>query len=296
MMDDVKRAEVLLEALPYIRRFSGRTVVIKYGGAAMDKADLQRDFARDVVLLQYVGIRPVIVHGGGPQINKMLADLGIKSTFVKGHRVTDEASMEVVEMVLAGKINKEIASLIESEGGRAVGLSGRDAGVATGTLHGMSDIKADGTTEVLHLGRVGTVSASSISVSFLDTLHGAGYIPVIAPIARDEHGKPLNVNADTMAGAIAGALKAEKLILLTDTRGVLSNNETLTGLSPVRVRELIREGVISGGMIPKVDCCLQAIDDGVARAHIIDGRVPHALLLELFTDTGVGTLISTEFA
>lgn len=295
MQDDLRRAEILLEALPYIRRFAGKTIVIKYGGAAMDKADLSRDFARDLVLLQYVGIRPVVVHGGGPQINKMLADLGIKSHFVKGHRVTDEASMQVVEMVLAGRINKEIVSMIESEGGHAVGISGRDADVATATLHLMEETRPDGTIEKVDMGRVGTVDARGVNPAFLNTLYSAGYIPVVAPIGKDRDGKSLNINADTMAGAIAGALQAEKLILLTDTRGVLVNDQTVTGLSPRRVRELIAEGSVTGGMIPKVTCCLDAIEEGVKRTHIIDGRVPHALLLEIFTDTGVGTLISSEF-
>lgn len=294
MENEILRAEVLLQALPYIRRFSGKFVVIKYGGAAMEKADLRDKFAEDVTLLQYVGIQPVIVHGGGPMINSLLERLGVKSEFVAGHRVTDEASMEIVEMVLAGQVNKSLVSLIHFAGGKAVGLSGRDGGLARGRLHVLHRTSPDGTIEKISLGRVGTVLPEDVDVSILYTLQKEGFIPVIAPVAFDDEGKPLNINADTMAGAIASALKAEKLILLTDTPGVLHEGKTLTGLNPQKVRELISEGIIQGGMIPKVECCLAAIEYGVKRTHIIDGRIPHALLLEIFTDKGVGTLISRE--
>ncbi|MCS6984028.1 MAG: acetylglutamate kinase [Leptospiraceae bacterium] len=288
------RAEVLLQALPYIRRFSGKAVVIKYGGAAMDKADLRDQFAQDVTLLQYVGIHPVIVHGGGPMINSLLEKLGVKSEFIAGHRVTDEASMEVVEMVLAGQVNKSLVSLINFAGGRAVGLSGRDGRLARGQPHFLQRTTEAGTVETISLGRVGTVSAEDVDVSILESLRRDGFIPVIAPIAYDDSGKALNINADTMAGAIASALKAEKLILLTDTPGVLHEGRTLTNLTPAKVRELIVEGIISGGMLPKVECCLTALNYGVKRTHIIDGRIPHALLLEIFTDRGVGTLLCQE--
>ena len=291
-MDEKRRAEILLEALPYIRRFSGKTIVIKYGGAAMEQSDLSREFARDVTLLQYVGMRPVIVHGGGPQIGRTLADLGIKSEFIDGHRVTDEKAMEVVEMVLAGRINKNIVSLINHEGGRAVGISGRDGLLAQADIHELKRLTPDGLTETFNIGRVGTVRGDQINPAVINTLDQAGFIPVIAPVAAHADGNSLNVNADTMAGAIASALKAEKLILLTDTAGVLRDGATIARMTPTEVAELVKSGVIAGGMLPKVDCCLRALEAGVTRAHIIDGRVAHAVLLEIFTQEGVGTLIS----
>lgn len=288
----IERAGVLLEALPYIQRFAGRVVVIKYGGAAQTEQALRASFARDVVLLKYIGIHPVIVHGGGPQITKMLDTLGIKSTFVDGHRITDSASMDVVEMMLSGLINKEIVSLIQQAGGRAVGLSGKDGRLALARPHHLTKTREDGTVEEISLGQVGTIER--IEPGILGSLIDGGYIPVIAPVSPDADGRSMNINADTMAGEIASALRADKLILLTDTRGVLHDGEVLTGLTPLRVRELIRADVIRGGMIPKVECCLNAIERGVMRTHIIDGRVPHALLLEIFTDTGVGTLITAD--
>jgi acetylglutamate kinase len=293
-MSDFPRAEILLEALPYIRKFHDKTIVIKFGGAAMKDPSLYESFARDVVLLQYVGMRPVIIHGGGPQINRLLDSLNIKSHFVDGHRVTDEPAMEVVEMVLAGPVNKEIVNRINREGGRAVGLTGKDALLAHGSRHTIRKTAPDGSVSEVDLGRVGTVNAGEINAGILDLLQKNGYIAVIAPIAVDADGKSLNVNADTMAGAVAGALGAEKLILLTDTPGVLVDGATVTGLSPGDVRRLIEEGSITGGMIPKVECCLDAMEHGVRRTHIIDGRVPHALLLEILTDSGVGTLITGE--
>lgn len=290
----INRAELLMEALPYIRAFRGKTIVIKFGGAAMKDEALRTQFARDVVLLQYVGMRPVIVHGGGPQINRLLNELGISSHFVDGHRVTDEAAMEVVEMVLAGHVNKDIVALINHEGGPAVGITGKDGTLARGVPHTLSRKNEDGSVEEVSLGRVGHVDPEGINPGIIYDLYRTGYIPVIAPIAVDEKGKSLNINADTMAGAIASALKAEKLVLLTDTPGVLKDDKTLTGLSAQDVENLIEEGVIKGGMIPKVQCCLSALGNQVNRAHIIDGRVPHAVLLEIFTDKGVGTLITNH--
>lgn len=289
-----QRAEILLEALPYIREFHGKTVVIKYGGAAMESAALQHDFARDVVLLQYVGMKPVVVHGGGPKITRLLGRLGIDSQFIDGHRITDDESMEVAEMVLSGTINKEIVALINREGGRAIGISGKDGSLARPNAHTLTRQKEDGTTEQIPLGRVGTVGHENIDPTVVHDLIKSNYIPVIAPIGADSQGKSMNVNADTMAGAVAAALRAEKLILLTDTKGVLKDGQTVTGLNPAKVHDLIKTGVIQGGMLPKVQCCLDAIQRGVHRTHIIDGRVPHCLLLEVFTDEGVGTLISND--
>ena len=292
MKEALHKIETLLEALPYIQKFKGKSIVIKYGGAAMNQADLRAQFAQDVVLLRLVGMHPVIVHGGGPQINQLLTDLKIPSEFVDGHRITDEASMEVVEMVLSGSVNKSIVSLINKAGGRAVGISGKDGHLARGILHELEK-KTDSGTKKVSLGRVGTVDINKIDTSILTLLDDSGYIPIIAPVTVDSDGHSLNINADTMAGAIAAALQAEKLILLTDTAGVLHEGKTITGLKFDDVKELINNKVIHGGMLPKVDCCLHAIEHGVNRAHIIDGRVPHALLLEIFTDKGVGTLIES---
>lgn len=292
--DPGRRASILLEALPYIRRFHQRTIVIKFGGAAMKEEALRRDFATDLVLMQYIGLRPVVVHGGGPQINQLLKDLGIQSEFIDGHRVTDANAMDVVEMVLAGKVNKEIVALVNQAGGRAVGLTGKDGGLAQAKQHYLQRKNDTGGVDEVPLGQVGTLTADDIRPAVITTLEKDGYIPIIAPVAVDEAGRTMNINADTMAGAVAGALKAEKLMLLTDTPGVLHEGKTVTGLKSKDVRELIETGVISGGMIPKVECCLRAIDRGVRRTHIIDGRVAHALLLEIFTDTGVGTLIASD--
>lgn len=291
-MEPAQRARILLEALPYIQRFHKKTVVIKYGGAAMDKADLRDQFAQDVVLLQYVGIRPIIVHGGGPQINQLLKNLHIESHFVAGHRYTTPETMEVVEMILSGKVNKEIVAQISQAGGRAVGISGKDAALVRARRHRLEERTADGKTQSIDLGLVGDVE--SVEPGVLAALDEKGFIPVIAPVALGNNGETLNINADTMAGAIAAALPAEKLILLTDTPGILENGETVTGLTPDRVQRLIDNGVIQGGMLPKVECCLRALRQGVKRTHIIDGRVPHALLLEIFTDQGVGTLIMQD--
>lgn len=286
--------EVLIDALPYIREFYGKTIVIKFGGAAMKEPSLSREFARDIVLLQYVGMRPVIVHGGGPQINQFLEKQGIDSQFVDGHRVTDEKAMEVVEMVLAGRLNKEIVSLINQEGGRAIGISGKDGHLATAEPYKLLRKTEPGKFEEVSLGQVGKLGRDGINPTVLEDLMKVNYIPVIAPVAVDTKGMSLNVNADTMAGAVAGALQAEKLILLTDTPGVLYDNQTIKGLSPPDVKELINESIISGGMIPKVECCMTALERGVRRTHIIDGRIPHSILLEILTSAGVGTMIARK--
>jgi len=270
----------LLEALPYIKEFSGSTFVIKYGGAAMEEESLAREFAKDVVLLKYVGINPVIVHGGGPQIEKMLTRLDIPTRFVEGLRVTDEATLEVVEMVLSGTINKTIAQEIQNSGGQALGISGKDARLIVAKKVEDKDI-----------GFVGEVV--EVNVKILKEMSRLGYIPVIAPLAAGADGCTYNVNADTAAGAIAKALMADKLILLTDVPGVLDKElRPISVLAKSEVQALMKEGTIRGGMIPKVKCCLDALHGGVKKTHIIDGRVSHALLLEVLTDSGVGTQIS----
>jgi len=287
-----ERIETLLEALPYIQRFAGKTIVIKYGGAAMEKADLSAKFAQDVVLLKLCGIDPVIVHGGGPQINHLLERLGVKSTFVDGHRITGDAEMAAVEMVLSGDVNKKIVAELTRAGGKAVGLSGRDGALAHAEKHYLERYHAGRSgKENVDLGRVGAVKPGGVNVQVLNVLKQGGFIPVIAPVGFDGEGHSLNINADTMAGAIAAALGAEKLLLLTDTPGVMHEGKTLTRLTPGDVKKLKADGIISGGMIPKVDCAVSAVENHVTAAHIIDGRVPNALLLEIFTDSGVGTMI-----
>jgi acetylglutamate kinase len=274
--------EVLLEALPYIREFRGKSVVIKYGGSAMDSDDLKAWFALDVVLLQLVGINPVIVHGGGPQIGATLERLGKESTFVGGLRVTDDETMDVVEMVLCGQVNRQIVSLVQEAGGRAVGLTGADGNMLRVTQRLEDD---------RDLGRVGRVIG--VDAEAITAVAAAGFVPVIAPIGVDDRGLTHNVNADEAAGAIAAALRAEKLILLTDVEGVKDGAGRLVPtLGAEEARKHIAEGTIAGGMIPKVECCIGALEGGVASAHIIDGRIEHALLLEIFTDGGVGTLIT----
>lgn len=279
-------AHVLTEALPYIQRFRRKTVVVKYGGNAMTDETLQSSFARDVVLMKLVGIDPVIVHGGGPQIGQMLDRLGKKTEFIDGMRVTDAETMDVVEMVLVGLVNKRIVSLINQHGGRAVGLSGKDGGMIRAKP--LADAQGQAKSE---LGMVGEVA--SIDPGVISRLDTGGFIPVIAPVGVDEQGKAYNINADLVAGKIAGVLEAEKLMLLTNTAGVLDKQgDLLTGLSAGRVQELIADGTITGGMLPKIQCALDAVSSGVRAAHIVDGRVMHACLLELFTDEGVGTLIN----
>jgi len=285
MRELIEKANVLHEALPYIRRFHGKTFVIKYGGHAMIEPNLRDGFARDVALLKYVGINPVVVHGGGPQIDQMLAAMGVVSERIDGLRVTDQRTMEVVEMVLGGKLNQEIVSLICQHGGRAVGLSGKDDGF----MHGrkVAEMKTK-KGALVDPGRVGEIDRVDPTVVY--QLMSGGFIPVIAPIAVDDDGESLNVNADTVAGAIAAALKAEKLVIMTDIEGVRDRDKNLIpSLSAADVARLRNEGVIEGGMIPKVQCALDAVQSGVGKAHVIDGRVEHAVLLEIFTDRGIGT-------
>lgn len=289
--DAVANARVLSEALPYMRRFAGKTVVVKYGGHAMGDDKVASDFARDVVLLKQVGINPIVVHGGGPQIGQMLQRLNIKSDFVDGLRVTDAQTVEIVEMVLAGSINKSIVAHINKVGGCAIGLSGKDGGLIRARKLTRTKRDPDSNIEkVLDLGFVG--EPEHIEPKILETLAKSDIIPVIAPVGQGPDGETYNINADTAAGAIAAALSATRLFLLTDVPGVLDGQGTLIpDLSPDRARELIDEGVIRGGMIPKIETCLAAVDQGVDAAVILDGRVPHALLIEIFTDGGAGTLI-----
>jgi len=281
----IKTADVLVEALPYIRAFAGKTIVVKYGGKAMVESALKERFAEDIALMKYVGMQPVIVHGGGPQISEMMKRLGKEPTFVKGIRVTDAETVGIVEMVLGGVINPEIVSLINRHGGRAVGLTGKD-----GPLLIAKPLRASGKKSEIDLGLVGEIDG--VDPGVLRGLEGARFIPVIAPIAGGVDGKTYNVNADSAAGAIASALHAEKLLLLTDVPGILdAKGGLIPTISKKETQQLIRKGTISSGMIPKVQACLDALDGGVAKAHIIDGRTPHALLLELFTDKGIGTEI-----
>jgi len=285
-MDAVKRAEILLEALPYIREFRGKTVVIKYGGAAMERADLKQPFALDVILLKFVGINPVIVHGGGPQIGALMKRLGKEPRFVGGMRVTDEETVEIVEMVLVGKINKEIVGLINHHGGRAVGLSGKDANLirARRRPHRLP------TGEEVDIGLVGEVEA--VAPEAIRHLEEGGFVPVIAPVGIGRDGETYNINGDLVAGEVAAALGAEKLIHLTDVEGIKgTDGRRISTLSRKDAERLMREGVIDGGMVPKVESALRALEGGTAKAHIIDGRVPHAILLELFTREGIGTEI-----
>jgi len=278
----IDKAEVLMEALPYIRRFRDKTVVIKYGGHAMTEPALRASFARDVVLLKYIGVRPVLVHGGGPQIAATLERLGKQSTFVDGLRVTDDETMEVVEMVLGGSVNREIVELVNRGGARAMGLTGNDGPmiIVRKKLAGGRD-----------LGRVGEVV--DVDPAPLRAVVDADFVPVVAPLGVDDNGTTYNVNADEVAGALATALEAEKLILLTDVEGVLDREGgLLSRLTCEEIAKLVSEGTIQGGMIPKVQCCVDAVQGGVQRAHVIDGRILHAVLLEIFTDGGVGTLIS----
>ena len=284
-------AQVLAEALPYIQRFRGKTVVIKYGGNAMVDETLKSGFARDIVMMKLVGINPVVVHGGGPQIGMLLEKIGKESRFVEGMRVTDSETMDVVEMVLGGLVNKEIVNLITHHGGRAVGLTGKDGDlIRARKLTIKRDSPELDAPEIIDIGHVGEVE--SIDASVVDMLVGGDFIPVIAPIGVGEDGRSYNINADLVAGHMAEVLKAEKLILLTNTSGLLDKQgDLLTGLGTEDVAALIKDGTIHGGMLPKIGCALSAVNSGVKAAHIIDGRLEHAVLVELFTDEGVGTLI-----
>jgi len=281
-----------MEALPYIRRFYQKTIVIKYGGHAMVDSSLKNDFAMDITLMNYIGINPVVVHGGGPQIEEVLNKMGKTSQFIDGLRVTDEEGMEVVEMVLVGKINKEIVNLINQHGGKAVGLSGKDGSLITAQKLRPSSPPSSGSGNKLQdMGLVGEVQ--SVNPQVIDALDRSKFIPVIAPIGVGTDGTTYNINADMVAGKIASALKAEKLMLLTDTDGVLDEKgQLISSINEKELKDRIKKGQISGGMIPKVTCCLQALKEGVAKAHIIDGRIKHAVLLEIFTDVGIGTQIT----
>ncbi len=294
-MDNVKksmeRAEILLEALPYIRRFYNKTIVIKYGGHAMVDEELKDLFAKDVVMMKYIGIHPVVIHGGGPQIGSFLKKLGKDSRFVQGMRVTDEETMDIVEMVLVGKVNKEIVGLINRHGGKAVGLSGKDGSLIKAEKYYLSEEKAKDTPpEIIDIGLVGKVT--SINSGLIASIENEGFIPVIAPTGVGDNGETYNINADIVAGEVAAALKAEKLVLLTDVDGVLDeNNRLINTMNNREVTDMIRAGIIKGGMFPKVKCCMKALKGGVSKAHIIDGRLKHAVLLEIFTDMGIGTEI-----
>ena len=285
-------AAVLTESLPYIKRFTGKTIVIKYGGNAMVEDALKHNFARDIILMKLVGMNPIVVHGGGPQIGELLERLNIESKFVNGMRVTDNATMDVVEMVLGGQVNKQIVSLINQQGGQAIGLSGKDGNlIKASKLAVTQNSAAMASSEIIDIGHVGQVD--EINVDLLNSLTANHLIPVIAPIGVGSDGATYNINADLVAGELAAVMSAEKLMLLTNVPGLLDKqDQVLTGLTASRVDELIADGTITGGMLPKISCALDAVKGGAKSAHIIDGTVPHSVLLEIFTDRGVGTLIT----
>lgn len=292
MKDRISKAQTLVEALPYIKDFYGKTVVVKYGGS-IGQEELS-NFARDLILMKYVGIKPVVVHGGGPEIGKKLEQLGMKTSFIAGLRVTDKDTMEVAEMVLVGKINQEIITAINIQGGKAVGLSGKEGRIVEATkvdIEKLSEKNGINIPKGTDLGHVGEVSA--INPSLLKILEDSGYIPVLAPIGSDEEGNSYNINADHVAGKIAGALKAAKLVLLTNVPGIMDDNQNLiSSIDEKTARKYIENGTISSGMIPKVMCAIEALQDGVEKVHIIDGRIERALILEIFTDAGIGTEIT----
>lgn len=292
-VNNISRADILIEALPYIQKFAGNIIVVKYGGHAMIDRELKEKVMLDLLLLHSVGMRPVIVHGGGPEINAMLKRVGKESTFIQGLRVTDKETMEIAAMVLVGKLNKEIVSMLNSFGGKAVGLSGQDAHLLQAEKKPMKMENQDGLLEDIDLGYVGRIS--NVNPGIITSLLDQGYIPVISPIAGGENGESYNVNADTAAGMIAGALKADKLLLLTDVRGIMKDINNPDSLISVIQREeissLLAEGIIQGGMIPKVECAVNALEQGVGTVHILDGRQAHSILLEVFTDGGIGTMI-----
>jgi len=287
----MERADILLETLPYIKRFYNKTVVIKYGGHAMVDSELKDKFAQDIVLMKYIGIHPVVVHGGGPQIGELLKKVGKESTFIQGMRVTDEETMNIVEMVLVGMVNKEIVSLINRHGGNAVGLSGKDGNLILAEKYYLNEEKAKFTPpEIIDIGLVGKVK--KINTQLIAAVAQGSFIPIIAPTGMGENGETYNINADIVAGEIAAALQAEKLVLLTDVPGVLDNRKKLINtMTDNEAMRLIDEGVIEGGMFPKIKCCLKALKAGVQKTHVIDGRLKHAILLEMFTDQGIGTEI-----
>jgi acetylglutamate kinase len=291
MKKSIEKAEILLEALPFIKNFFGKTIVVKYGGNAMVSEELKEDFARDIVLMKYVGINPVIVHGGGPQIGKTLDALGIKSEFFQGQRITDKQTIDVVEMVLGGKVNKEIVALINRHGGSAVGITGKDGDLILAKRHRKMKVSPEtDRPEIMDLGLVGEIT--KVNPKILETLDNNDFIPVIAPIGLGKDKETLNINADFVASAIASALKAEKLILMTNTQGVRGkDNSLLTELTRKKVATLVKNKVIRDGMLPKVNSCLEALKAGVAKTHIIDGTIKHSLILEIFTEQGIGTQI-----
>jgi acetylglutamate kinase len=285
-------ADVLIEALPYIRRFYGMTIVIKYGGHAMVDEQLKADFARDITLMKFTGLNPVVVHGGGPQINKVLDQMGMKHQFIKGMRLTDEATMDVVEMVLGGKVNKDIVTQINKQGGKAVGLSGKDGElIRAKKLHIVYQEDENKPPEIIDPGLVGQVT--KINPSIIKTLSREGFIPIIAPVGTGDSGETYNINADLVASSMAVALSAKRLILLTDVEGVLNlSGELIPSINMEKIDQMIKEKAISGGMIPKIECALEALKNGVEKVHIINGSKRHALLLELFTDKGIGTEVT----
>jgi acetylglutamate kinase len=290
MKEIIKKAEILIEALPYIRSFFGKMFVIKYGGAAQIKQELKDAFARDVVLLNYIGIHPIVVHGGGPKISSVMEKMGKKPSFIQGQRVTDKETIDIVEMVLGGLINKEIVSLINGHGGKAVGLSGKDGGLIKAKRKLLKTSSKKGKSKTIDLGLVGEVT--DVDTHIIISLEKEGFIPVISPIGISHESETLNINADSVASFIASALKAEKLILLTDVPGVKDKKDRIIStLTKQQIKKLINDGTIAGGMLPKVQACLKAIGGGVAKTHIIDGRIPHCLLLEIFTKSGIGTEI-----
>jgi acetylglutamate kinase len=290
MKEIIKKAEILIEALPYIRSFNGKIFVIKYGGAAQVKQELKDAFARDVVLLNYIGIRPIVVHGGGPKISAVMEKMGKKPAFIQGQRVTDKETIDIVEMVLGGLISKEIVSLINAHGGKAVGLSGKDGGLIEAERKVLKTSSVKGKSKTIDLGLVGEVT--KVDTHILISLEKEGFIPVVSPIGMSRKGETLNINADSVASFAAATLKAEKLILLTDVPGVQSKKDKIIStLTRRQIKKLIKDGTIAGGMLPKVQACLEALEGGVSKTHIIDGRIPHCLLLEIFTKSGIGTEI-----
>jgi acetylglutamate kinase len=290
MKDIITKAEILIEALPYIRNFFGKTFVIKYGGAAQVKEELKESFAKDIVMLNFIGIKTVIVHGGGPKISDTMEKMGKKPSFIQGQRVTDAETMDIVEMVLGGLVNKEIVSLINSHGGKAVGLSGKDGGLIQAKKKLIRKSAATGSEEIIDIGLVGEVV--NVNPHLLNTLVHEGFIPVISPIGVGPEGQSLNINADYVAAAIASALQSEKFILLTDVPGIMDKKNTIVSTATKqKIKKMLSDGIISGGMIPKVQSCLRAVEGGVVKTHIIDGRVSHCMLLEIFTKQGIGTEI-----
>ncbi|OGW40958.1 MAG: acetylglutamate kinase [Nitrospirae bacterium RBG_13_39_12] len=290
MEDIIIKAEILIEALPYIRNFYGKTFVIKYGGSAQVKEELKGSFAKDVVTLNFIGINTAIVHGGGPKISAVMKKMGKKPEFIHGQRVTDRETMDIVEMVLGGLVNKEIVSLINSMGGKAVGLSGKDGGLIKAKKKVIGKFSESGISEIIDIGLVGEVT--HIDSRILTSLKKDGFIPVISPVGVGPKGETLNINADYVAASVASSLKAEKLILLTDVPGIMNKKDKIIStLTKQQIKKMIKDGTVSGGMLPKVQACINALDGGVTKTHIIDGRVPHCLLLEIFTKEGIGTEI-----